>query len=192
MRYRVVAAVAAGVVLLGGGIAAKIARGQSAGTFCCDPTTTGVCAIGSCAKGSTSQTVKFPAAGYVLSVQTTEPASGFTGACLVAQLTYTPQLPTVCYVPGGFVAPDVPAGSSVVYGSGSSNITLPAAAVARAYALLPPSYDSYQVMVTCYPHTMSGGCPQASFAVSNSCCDMGTNMTSLDGQSATAPVAITD
>jgi hypothetical protein len=195
MRVRVVAAIAAGValagvVLLGGGIAGKVAVGQSAGTFCCDLTKTGACAPGSCSGGATGVTVKFPAAGYTLNVQTTEPAAGFTGACLVAQATYTPQLPSVCLVGGGFF-PNVPPDANVLYGNGATSITLPAAAVAHSYSTLPASYDSYQTLVTCYPRTPHGDCPQASFSVSHSCCDMGMPMVSLDGKSATGLVNIT-
>jgi hypothetical protein len=193
MRFRVVAAIGAGLVLvgfvaLGGGVLSKVASGQSAGTFCCDPTKSGPCAPGSCPSGSTLQTVKFPAAGYSLSVQTTEPATGFTGACLVPQLTYTPQLPTVCFVPGGFF-PYGPPDANVIYGNGSTSVTLPAAFVARPYSTLPAGYDSYQTLVTCFPNSPPA-CPQPSFAVSNSCCDMGTQMVSLDGKNASGLVSI--
>jgi hypothetical protein len=134
--------------------------------------------------------VKFPAAGYSLSVQTTEPATGFVGACLAGQLTYTPQLPTVCFVPGGFF-PYGPPDANVLYGSGSTSVTLPAASVAQAYSMLPPSYDSYQTLMTCVPHTSTGGCPQPTFSVSHSCCDLGTPMVSLDGVNASGLVSIT-
>jgi hypothetical protein len=195
MRFRAVAAMAAGVVVtaivvLGVGVTARVASGQSVGTFCCDPTTTGPCTPGACPKGSTSETVKFPAAGYSLSVQTTEPPTGFVGACLVPQITYDPQLPAMCFVPGGFF-PNGPVDANVVYNNGSTSVTLPASKVARAYSTLAPSYDSYETLVTCFPHTPTGSCPQPSFSVSNSCCDMGTQMISLDGVNATGLVAIT-
>ena len=106
--------------------------------------------------------------------QTQEPATGFTGACLLDSMTYEPKLPLVCYAPN----------TTVQYGAGFTNVIVPASAVARSYSTLPAGNDSYMVLATCYPHNKDGSCPQAAFAISNSCCDYGANMVSLDGQTA--------
>ncbi len=122
-------------------------------------------------------------------LQTQEPPTGFVGACLFASMTYEPKLPLACYTPQ----------ISVTYGAaggGFTNVIFPdAKAVSRPYSTLPAAYDSYMVLGTCYPHgsagtdgggtaSASGACPQSSFAVSHSCCDYGTTMTSLDGKTA--------
>ncbi len=126
--------------------------------------------------------------------QTTEPATGFTGACLLDFKTYEPTLPLICYSPSrmmasgdaGADAAAAGAGAAgATYGAGITIVTFPAKSVFRPYLSGPANYDSYQVLVTCYPHTATGSCPQASFAVSHSCCDYGTNLTSMDGQTAT-------
>jgi hypothetical protein len=108
-------------------------------------------------------------------VQTQEPPTGFTGACLIDFLTYQPTLPLICYSPSGKVS----------YGAGTTTVTFPANLVFRPYASPPATYDSYQALVTCYEHTSAGTCPQQSFPVSHSCCDYGTDLISLDGQVAT-------
>jgi hypothetical protein len=123
-----------------------------------------------------------------LIAQTTEPATGFTGACLVDFKTYEPTLPLVCYSPSRMMATGdaaADAGSAgATYGAGFTTVTFPAKSVFRPYLSGPANYDSYQVLLTCYPHTPAGACPQSSFAVSRSCCDYGTNLTSIDGQTA--------
>ena len=110
-----------------------------------------------------------------MTAQLQEPAKGFTGACLLDAITYAPALPLICYAPG----------SGVQYGTGSTKVTFPASKVSRSYSSAPADYDSYQALVTCYPHAADGSCPQQSFAVSRSCCDYGTPLVSLDGQTAT-------
>ncbi len=109
-----------------------------------------------------------------MAAQTEEPATGFTGACLLDMMTYQPVLPLICYAPTG----------PVQYGKGSTKVTFPAKKVSRSYSTAPASYDSYQVLVSCYPHNADGSCPPRSFAVSRSCCDYGAPLVSLDGQTA--------
>jgi hypothetical protein len=109
-----------------------------------------------------------------MTAQTQEPPSGFTGACLLDHMTYEPTLPLICYAPS----------SAASYGAGSTTVTFPAKTVFRPYASLSANYDSYEVLVTCYPHSTSGACPQQAFAVSHSCCDYGASLTSLDGKTA--------
>jgi hypothetical protein len=111
-------------------------------------------------------------------IQAQEPDGGFTGACLFTSMTYQPQLPLVCYSPSDHTAnygPD----------AGATTVAFPAADVARSYAKSPGNYDSYEVLGTCYPHNADGSCPQWSSSVSQSCCDYGANMISLDGKTAT-------
>jgi hypothetical protein len=126
-----------------------------------------------------AQSRSFPAANEVvppgMTAQTQEPATGFTGACLLDYKTYQPTLPLICYAPG----------STATYGAGSTTVTFPAKEVLRSYGSLPTQYDSYQVLITCYPHKSDGSCPSPSFAISHSCCDYGMDLTSLDGQAAT-------
>jgi hypothetical protein len=113
-------------------------------------------------------------------VQTSEPATGFTGACLAPYVTYSPQLPTVCYLPKApLVDPD--AGTLRL---GATRFVVPAAKVVRSYSQNGQNYDSYQALVTCFPHDSSGNCPQLSYAISKSCCNLGTNLISIDGKSA--------
>lgn len=111
-----------------------------------------------------------------MAAQTQEPPTGFTGACLVDYPAYEPTLPLICYAPP----------STVQYGAGFTTVTFPAKKVARSYSSLPANYDSYQVLVTCYPHQPDGTCPSQSFAVSHSCCDYGIGLTSPDGQTASS------
>jgi hypothetical protein len=109
-----------------------------------------------------------------MTAQTQEPPTGFTGACLLDYAPYLPTLPLICYAPT----------SAAHYGAGTTTVAFPAKKVFRSYSSLPANYDSYQVLATCYPHQDDGTCPQQSFAVSRSCCDYGTNLMSLDGQTA--------
>lgn len=112
-------------------------------------------------------------------VQTAEPPTGFTGACLAPSVTYAPQLPTVCYSPKASLV-DTDGGLRL----GATRFAVPAAKVLRAYSQNGTNYDSYQALVTCFPHDGSGHCPQLSYPISNSCCDLGTNLISVDGKSA--------
>jgi hypothetical protein len=108
-------------------------------------------------------------------LQAQEPPTGFTGACLLDAMHYQPTLPLARYAPG----------PTVQYGKGFTNVIFPdAKQVAGSYSTLPAASDSYMVLATCYPHNADGSCPQASFAVSRSCCDYGANIISLDGQTA--------
>lgn len=109
-----------------------------------------------------------------MAAQMQEPPTGFTGACLLDHATYQPTLPLICYTPP----------STVQDGAGTTTVSFPANKVADSYSSLPASYDSYQVLATCFPRQSDGTCPQQSFAVSLSCCDYGTRLTSLDGQTA--------
>ncbi len=114
-----------------------------------------------------------------VTAQIQEPPKGFTGACLADAMTYQPALPLICYAPTG----------QVQYGKGFTNVTFPAKKVARSYSTAPASYDSYDVLVTCYQHNADGSCPAQSFAVSRSCCDYGSPLVSLDGQTASGLAA---
>jgi hypothetical protein len=140
-----------------------------------------------------------------LTAVTAEPATGFLGACLVPYMTYSPQLPAVCYSPaavagvseGGVPEAGTASGGDggagdaggagtggVTYGIASTACKIAAGNVFQSYGTVASNYDSYRVLVTCYPHDMYGKCAQG-FAISRSCCDYGANMTSLDGESAT-------
>jgi hypothetical protein len=123
--------------------------------------------------------------------QTQEPATGFTGACLLDFMTYKPTLPLICYSPNLSAGPQAASSDAAAqaaptaqYGSGLTKVTFPARKVFRSYGDLPPAYDSYQVLLTCYPPNPDGTCPFQSFAISHSCCDYGAIMTSLDSQTA--------
>lgn len=140
--------------------------------------------------------------GSGLTVQTSEPAGGFTGACLMNR-PYGASLPSVCFSPTN--------GSYANYGKqeGSVKCTVPASnvnqpewsvrsdqeagAVTRQYAK-----NSYRVLETCAPHLghpdplcplyehSIGDCPCNTVPVSHSCCThYETKMTSGDGQTAT-------
>jgi hypothetical protein len=125
-----------------------------------------------------------------VTVQTSEPDGGFTGACLVPFIRYTPQLPTVCYSPAG-----------ASYGTGFTTVSFPAADVSFSYSPVP-NQDSYQSVMTCAPHltapgstcatwTGQGTCPCGTFPISQSCCDYGMHMQSVDGIHAQGIVAFT-
>jgi hypothetical protein len=122
----------------------------------------------------------------VVKIQTSEPPTGFVGVCLAPHLTYAPSLPSVCY------AVKLPDTVSSQMGGGNVPVPLHAFTVVSATAthvfsaygtadttLSAASYDSYQVLMTCYPHGSAGDCPSPSLPVSRSCCDLGTHMTSL-------------
>jgi hypothetical protein len=114
-----------------------------------------------------------------MAAQLQEPPTGFTGACLLDYMAYQPTLPRICYSPT----------TPVIYGGGTTSVTFPANRVLRPYSSAPASYDSYEVLVTCYPHGSDGACPQQAFAISRSCCDYGTELISVDGQTASGLVA---
>jgi hypothetical protein len=119
-----------------------------------------------------------------LSIQTSEPSTGFTGACLLGpdgRPADHVQLPAVCFSPEG----------NVQYGVGLSTEV-----IVRAYEVLqsdtppPLNFDEYpyaidygayhyQVLMTCYPKGASGACPAGSSAISSSCCNVGAPMTYL-------------
>ncbi len=176
MRQRTVAIIAV-LFFVGGGLAVKRAGAQAAPSMLCCDAASGACVsmnAAQCPNPTGDAELAFSgstAAPVTVTVQTTEPASGFTGACLLPFMAYQPTLPSVCYSPGG----------TVKYGAGSTRVTIPAAKVFRSYSTLPPQYDSFQPLATCYPHSADGTCPSISQAVSRSCCDYGTNMTSSDG-----------
>jgi hypothetical protein len=178
MRWRTIG-ITAGAALAMGAVVVRLASAQAVPTYCCSAAD-GQCVAssGPCPTptGSNVELTFSPSGGGVtMHVVTSEPPTGFVGACLVPFVTYTPQLPTICYQPGGNIVPGV----------GSTKVSMAAASAARSYGTLPASYDSYQALVTCYTHDADGTCPFDSFAVSRSCCDLGTNMISLDGVTAT-------
>jgi hypothetical protein len=120
-----------------------------------------------------------------LMAQTQEPATGFTGACLIDFMTYKPTLPLICYSANAAPADGgAQAAPTAQYGSGQTKVTFPARKVFRPYDTSPPQYDSYQVLLTCYPPNPDRTCPSQSFAISHSCCDYGAIMTSLDARTA--------
>jgi hypothetical protein len=175
----------AGVALLAGaalaGVAGHAARAQSvpsSTSSCCTDTT---CTPGACTdfNGGAVQ-VSFNGPSGAVTVQKTEPATGFIGACRVPFITYAPQLPSVCYSPAG-----------ATYGFAMTTFAVsPASAIARPYLASGTSIDSYDAIVTCYQPKSDGTCPAPSYPVSHSCCDYGMNMTSLDGKVASAQVFI--
>jgi hypothetical protein len=168
----------------------RSAGAQSTSLLCCNPVATNT--VGTDASSSTAKTLQctpssvpcpsntqvvfYGTAPISLAVEETEPPEGFQGACRLPYLTYAPQLPTVCYAP-----PADPTGQKVKYASGSSTeIVLPASAVFHPHWSLPPQYDSFEAVMTCYPHD-PGSCPAPSLPVSRSCCGAPTLMTCKDG-----------
>jgi hypothetical protein len=131
--------------------------------------------------------------GAGLTVQTTEPAGGFTGACLMNR-PYGASLPTVCFSPDN--ATYNGATGSVQCSIAAANVAQPDWSIGPAQSANPTRQNatSYQVMETCAPHVKggdcaiyaNGGCPCNTMPVSQSCCThYGTQMTSSDGQKAT-------
>jgi hypothetical protein len=129
------------------------------------------------------------------SVQMSEPDGGFLGACLVPFLLYAPQLPTVCYTPSGATYLGQPGYT------GPTTVTFPASDVAFSYSPVA-NQDSYQSVMTCVPHLSApqsscatwagqGTCPCGTFPISQSCCDYGMHMVSVDGAHAQGVVAFT-
>jgi hypothetical protein len=135
--------------------------------------------------------------GSGLTVQTAEPASGFTGACLMNR-PYGAALPSVCF------SPDSATYTGYDGGTASVKCSAPAASVAQpdwsigapqnGKATRQNASDSYEVMETCVPHVKggdcalyaNGGCPCNTMPISGSCCThYGTRMASSDGQTAT-------
>jgi hypothetical protein len=135
--------------------------------------------------------------GSGLTVQTTEPAGGFTGACLMNR-PYGATLPSVCFSPAAAPA------ASVTFNGPTTSVqcSIPAANVVQPdWSLGAPqngkatrqTATSYQVLETCAPHVKggdcaiypNGGCPCNTLPVSASCCThYGTQMASSDGQTA--------
>jgi hypothetical protein len=132
--------------------------------------------------------------GAGLTVQTTEPPGGFTGACLMNR-AYGAILPSVCFSP-----------ANATYNGPTASVqcSIPAANVAQPdWSLGSPqngnptrqnASGSYQVMETCAPHVKggdcatypNGGCPCNTMPISASCCThYGTKLASSDGQTAT-------
>jgi hypothetical protein len=134
------------------------------------------------------------AVGSGLTVQTTEPPEGFTGACLLNRPYPTYGLPTVCFSPT----------SATYILEDATRFDRPQCTVPAANVLQPnwhiavdqtnhtvtreAAKDSYRVLETCVPHTAAGSCPQNTLAISHSCCSAGAPMTSADGQTATGTV----
>jgi hypothetical protein len=170
----------------------------SAAPLCCD-SATGICAAPKTASappkvdslGAQTQCpapsgnaieIEVPNAGGTngasLIVDTQEPLHGFSGACLAPYLSYAPMLPTVCYRVKQ-------ASASSGFGTHSYTVvTASAASVFQPYSTLDATLatanpDSYQVLLTCYPHDATGMCPTPSQSVSRSCCDLGAHMTAL-------------
>jgi hypothetical protein len=122
--------------------------------------------------------------GLSITVQTEEPVTGFTGACLLGpdgRLSDLVQLPAVCFSPEGNVQYGVAASMTpmtevIVRAAEVVQSDTPAAANFDVY---PYSADytsyHYQVLMTCYPKGDGGACP-AGTPVSRSCCDIGANM----------------
>jgi hypothetical protein len=133
--------------------------------------------------------------GSGLTVQTTEPAGGFTGACLMNR-PYAATLPTVCFSPAN--ATYNGATTSVQCSVPAANVVQPDWSLGAPQGTTPTrqgASGSYQVMETCAPHLTSGdcplyengGCPCNTMPISQSCCThYGTKMASSDGQKATA------
>jgi hypothetical protein len=118
--------------------------------------------------------------GSGLLVETTEPPTGFTGACLMNR-PYGASLPTVCYSPAnanysgpGTVQCTIPA-ANVVQPSWHIGVSPEGGTVTRQYL-----NESYRVLETCAPH-VAGDCGANMAPVSHSCCThYGTAMTSND------------
>jgi hypothetical protein len=129
-----------------------------------------------------------------LSVQTTEPPGGFTGACLMNR-SYGGGLPSVCYSPG----------KADYTGHAIVRCTLPAAEAVQPEWLISasdttgalartPIDNNFRVLETCAPHLtmpspdclwgpdkLNGNCPCNTVPVSHSCCtQFGTKMTTND------------
>jgi hypothetical protein len=178
MKRRTIGIATGAALAVVGVVVVHGARAQSVPTYCCS-SADGQCVAssGACTSpaGQNVELTFSPSAGGVtMRVVNTEPPGGFTGACLLPFVTYAPMLPTVCYSPAG----------NIQYGIGTTRVTAPNASVARTYGTTA-AYDSFQAVTTCYPHNADGTCPTAALAVSHSCCELGTNMVSADGQYAT-------
>ena len=126
----------------------------------------------------------------LVNIQTSEPPTGFVGVCLAPHLTYTPSLPSVCYavkLPDTVLSSQMPGGNVPVPLHAFTVVSATAAHVFSPYGtadtmLSVANRDSYQVLMTCYPHGSAGDCPSPSLPVSRSCCDLGTRMTSPFGK----------
>jgi hypothetical protein len=162
-------------------------------TVCCDSQTgcftsdaPGVCSNDGSVPLGTSFRFWFlqSSGGVSLSIQTSEPPTGFTGACLLGpdgRPADHVQLPAVCFSPSG----------NVQYGvATTTEVIVRAAEVLQSDTPPPPDFDDYpysidynafhyQVLMTCYPKGAGGACPTGSSAVSSSCCNVGSPMTYL-------------
>jgi hypothetical protein len=122
--------------------------------------------------------------GVSLTVQTAEPDSGFTGACLLGpdgRLSDRVQLPAVCFSPAGNVQYDAGTMTEVLArGVDVLQSDTPPTPDFEAYPYTSVDYSTYhfQVLMTCYPKDQSGTCTVGS-PVSRSCCDIGANMSYL-------------
>jgi hypothetical protein len=124
--------------------------------------------------------------GLSMTVQTDEPADGFTGACLLGpdgRISDHAQLPVVCFSPQGNVQYGVAASTTeatmtevIVRAAEVVQSDTPAAA---NFDVFPYTADyasyHYQVLMTCYPKDAGGACAGGT-PVSRSCCDVGANM----------------
>jgi hypothetical protein len=148
--------------------------------------------------------------GGGLTVQTSEPQGGFTGACLMDR-PYGGGLPTVCYSPAGATF------SSPYSASATVTCSIPAANVHQpdwtlkvdpaAKTVTRQTVPRLRTLETCVPHLGSvdtrcyrspayytapsddypnGDCPCGTTLVSRSCCtQIGAGMVTADGQTAT-------
>jgi hypothetical protein len=169
------------------------AQAEAGTTVCCDSeigcftsTDQGLCAN---TDGSVPAGTSFrfwflnSTGGLSISVETSEPPTGFTGACLLGpdgRLSDQVQLPVVCFSPEG----------NVQYGAGTSTEVIvradevlqsdtPPAASFDDYPYAGYEAYDYQVLMTCYPKSAAGACPSGSDAISHSCCNVGAPMTYL-------------
>ncbi len=138
--------------------------------------------------------------GSGLTAQTSEPAEGFTGACLMNRRYGSPLLPSVCLSPtnGTYSSLD-----TLKPGTPEPSVQCTAPAV----SVLQPEWhlgaaggkvtredfaNNYRVMETCVPHIAgdcasykNDNCPCDTVPISRSCCTQrGMQMTSADGQTA--------
>jgi hypothetical protein len=143
--------------------------------------------------------------GSGLTVQTTEPAGGFTGACLMNRSYGGASLPTVCFSPDNATYVGTRTDGGTGTSSASVQCSVPAANVVQPDWSIGPAQGAsptrqnttaYQVLETCAPHVQggggdcaiypNGGCPCNTTPVSQSCCThYGTKMASSDGMTAT-------
>jgi hypothetical protein len=136
--------------------------------------------------------------GNGLTIQTSEPPEGFSGACLMER-PYSKGLPSVCYSPTN---------GSYDISLNPTQCKIPAASVVQPnwhlsvdqtnHTVTRENIPTYRVMETCGPHLATpspdcawgpdgrnGSCPCNMTPVSHSCCTQyGTPMDSADGMTA--------